>query len=733
MKTFHFRLSTSRSNSTINARQLRLQPANQSQQTQYASLPLPTSSNYLETQRNALNDCSMDQQPSMIESNMNGIATIATVNMADAGGTATAMACNYKNCTISGSLNCNRSVRRSDIVFQTPQHTRIKREPDHSSILAPSRNQFSRPSHRAEINIGRQALDVEKEATNAILPPPLFDESLISSNTLPLLPNDSIRQIKSRRHHRTIPRHFTISASPSVSADPPPTNNVPSAKGSKPNDDHNKISPSICASASAPSSSSSSSAAAIAVASNKKLICQCPVQHVPMTYMGSNHLNLTRNQSNDMLLTTLAKNVAKSASFTSSPSSSSTVAQCYQRNSASGLLSAAPSTSRSQSISSGQSNSMQLPKTPVKIPTISKQIGNNEFDTIMPSMAGQMAADGKDMPSSNSGVALSKIELMPEEIKPTPIIANSDMFASSPFPIQFIESMGKNKEMVSTERNPVLPPKMYKMNGSSHHNQSQQQQQQQPQPPPHSQLSQQQQTPSSRIHTISKPIGGTRGKSPSRDKSLLLSAAPASDIRSHSNQNSKTTNYPTTNFAMLPNTNHYTLPKPTSAKMSLSSTINDVVNKVPSIVNIPMSYQRTGKPNKGHSPNESKSLSSTSSTFANMDYRSMTSHTKSIGGTTAANQTKTEDKPLPVCTTYTNCSNPKEHFLPNDTSLDDDYLSECENCKSAHGSRYYLDEENDEQPQETMTLQRKMDEKEDEQTYYRTSSTLPTNTKQKTT
>lgn len=66
--------------------------------------------------------------------------------------------------------------------------------------------------------------------------------------------------------------------------------------------------------------------------------------------------------------------------------------------------------------------------------------------------------------------------------------------------------------------------------------------------------------------------------------------------------------------------------------------------------------------------------------------------------------------------------------------MDDDYLSECENCKSAHGSRYYLDEEHIDQPQETMTLQRKMDEKEnDEQPYYRTSSTLPTNTKQKTT
>lgn len=95
------------------------------------------------------------------------------------------------------------------------------------------------------------------------------------------------------------------------------------------------------------------------------------------------------------------------------------------------------------------------------------------------------------------------------------------------------------------------------------------------------------------------------------------------------------------------------------------------------------------------------------------------------------------EKPLPVLTTSTNCVNPKEHFLPNEGSLDDDYLSECENCKTAgHGSRYYLnDEELDElPPQETMTLQRKMMNENDEndvQNYYRVSSTLPSSTNKK--
>ncbi|XP_054081730.1 mucin-12 isoform X2 [Zeugodacus cucurbitae] len=90
-------------------------------------------------------------------------------------------------------------------------------------------------------------------------------------------------------------------------------------------------------------------------------------------------------------------------------------------------------------------------------------------------------------------------------------------------------------------------------------------------------------------------------------------------------------------------------------------------------------------------------------------------------------------KHLPVCTTSKNCHNPKEHFLPNDTSLDDDYLSECENCKIAQSAKYFLNaEEVEATPQETMTLQRKsMDDnkEEQEQAYYRISHTLPTNPK----
>lgn len=66
----------------------------------------------------------------------------------------------------------------------------------------------------------------------------------------------------------------------------------------------------------------------------------------------------------------------------------------------------------------------------------------------------------------------------------------------------------------------------------------------------------------------------------------------------------------------------------------------------------------------------------------------------------------------------------------------DDYRSECENCKSATGSRYYLDNEDElvTSLHETMTLHRRPDEATSSATpqYYRTSLTLPTNTRQRT-
>ncbi|KZC03844.1 Integral membrane protein DGCR2/IDD, partial [Dufourea novaeangliae] len=65
----------------------------------------------------------------------------------------------------------------------------------------------------------------------------------------------------------------------------------------------------------------------------------------------------------------------------------------------------------------------------------------------------------------------------------------------------------------------------------------------------------------------------------------------------------------------------------------------------------------------------------------------------------------------------------------------DDYRSECENCKSATGSRYYLANEDElvTSPHETMTLHRRPDETASATTpqYYRTSLTLPISTRQR--
>ncbi|XP_029169904.1 uncharacterized protein LOC114939681 isoform X2 [Nylanderia fulva] len=81
--------------------------------------------------------------------------------------------------------------------------------------------------------------------------------------------------------------------------------------------------------------------------------------------------------------------------------------------------------------------------------------------------------------------------------------------------------------------------------------------------------------------------------------------------------------------------------------------------------------------------------------------------------------------------TYT-CSMQALPTLHDDT---DDYRSECENCKSATGSRYYLDNEDElvTSLHETMTLHRRPDETTSATPqYYRTSLTLPTSTRQRT-
>lgn len=209
---------------------------------------------------------------------------------------------------------------------------------------------------------------------------------------------------------------------------------------------------------------------------------------------------------------------------------------------------------------------------------------------------------------------------------------------------------------------------------------------------------------------------------------------------------------------------------------SSRSVLNDVVNKVPSVIMLPISHQPNGSQvmknvamtpstsliksssknnllNDGceaeagsacHSQNSTLKRSKSKKEVINSNEKVISSKGSTASGGHVPHEkarcdsaSGKSDKQLPVLTTTNNCTNPKEHFLPSETSLDDDYLSECENCKTAGtGSRYYLDDEElDELPlQETMTLQRKLmneNDENDQQNYYRVSSTLPTNTNKK--
>jgi len=284
------------------------------------------------------------------------------------------------------------------------------------------------------------------------------------------------------------------------------------------------------------------------------------------------------------------------------------------------------------------------------------------------------------------------------------------------------------------------------------------------------------------VYTLSKSSLSTPRKehydlSKTSPPSLTLPPSPVSHMHSHekSNKINSSTFYPFQN-------NHatYTLPKLVTGKTSLNSQISNVVSKVPSVISIPppqtlqSSHVRlkeannNAKDTKDHKTSSSsstskfnrskKSMSSTISqcqmpsypkhsiqsstdtqtnksktTYSTTTTSSTTTNSSSSSSSSTTSSSQTATKHLPVCTTSKNCLNPKEHFLPNDTSLDDDYLSECENCKIAQSSKYYLDSTlNDMTPQETMTLQRKsLDENKDDQdqSYYRTSHTLPTNSK----
>lgn len=158
--------------------------------------------------------------------------------------------CNYKNCTINKPICCNLSTSA------TPQF------------------------ESRDVNNYQYQADSAMESNNdnklsTILPPPLFDESTRLCNNI----CDQMRTPSSRRQHRTIPRHFTATTEP-----------ISMGTLHKSSRTSNET----------PKKSSTS------INKNKKLICQCPVQHVPMTYMGSKQVNTSRDQQNEVFLSTLS-------------------------------------------------------------------------------------------------------------------------------------------------------------------------------------------------------------------------------------------------------------------------------------------------------------------------------------------------------------------------------------------------------------------------------------------
>lgn len=160
--------------------------------------------------------------------------------------------CNYKNCTINKPICCNLSATA------TPQfESRDVQNFQYQTDSVDSSNDHKLPT---------------------ILPPPLFDENTRSCNNAG--GGDQLRTPSSRRQHRTIPRHFTATSEP-----------ISMGTLHKSNRTSNET----------PKKSSSAS-----INKNKKLICQCPVQHVPMTYMGSKQVDTSRDQQNEVFLSTLS-------------------------------------------------------------------------------------------------------------------------------------------------------------------------------------------------------------------------------------------------------------------------------------------------------------------------------------------------------------------------------------------------------------------------------------------
>lgn len=570
----------------------------------------------------------------------------------------------------------------------------------------------------------------------------------------------------SRRYHRTIPRYFAV-------ADPLQVVNV------KPKSSSN--------------SNSSSTEAATTSKINKKPMCQCPIQHVPMSYMGSNanaNANAFLSGAGKLFATASSGNNACALSPNTGTRHASTLAYGQRAKSATNLQQQQHSQEMLNTSVGGTRNPCSHEP---KIATISKQVGDElqphqshvtsgSVSSIIPPPPLQHHEDVSAPPivlgrvqkrSSSSSNAAERVRSTSSSGRSTSSSAGN----SSQVGVDVLSSVYLNRKVdaylsltqkqqqhfynqqheqqaqqPNDQSNPTLPPKLYKSltnlksatttataistatSGSNSNNNN----------------------AVATIYTLSKSTNNSVHLR--KEQTPTLTLPPASPSASCSEKSSGKINSST--FYPLAN-NHvtYTLPKHISGKISLNSTINSVVSKVPSVISIPPLENNN---EKSSAINKSTTLpkilrvkrdsdKTTTSTTTSTMVTTVTTATSNSGMSVAhcqmpsypqltakvqSSRGGTPSKQLPVCTTSKNCLNPNEHFLPNDTSLDDDYLSECENCKIAQSAKYYLDAElsggnaTSSTPQETMTLQRKSLEETKEEphdSYYRSSHTLPSN------
>lgn len=653
--------------------------------------------------------------------------------------------CTLQNCELNANTTtssfCNLSTGRSPScsLRQLPKEVQTSNQSIATvSNNVPNNNQVV--LDRITSMSATSVVDQRPQNASAILPPPLFSSESASRETVLAVPtgtngavigggsvsNEIPKTPSSKRYHRTIPRH--LSGVDSIMPSTATNTGGSQSEGQSPG--------------------------------GKKASCQCPVQHVPCSYMGS-QLNSSQQPPSNLFLSTLttklnnvaAKQNVKSMSpkiqtiskqentpptIFNTPTNYEMVAQHSLRRMKPSLL----------KLEAAHPNSiMQTPNKKIHA-IVSKQGHGNDHKVETVLLHHQ---EPKPILKSNHNKSVNSIL----EAKDDPLM--------SAYPMTMIETVSKK-----VEPNPVLPPKLYKSihkqgGGTSTGNF----------------MNQLQQTPrhdsyysNSKIHTITRPsetaqfsILSDRNSTQMsslrfRHKTVLSSTSLPRTESAHSGVDKLTTfssKPPMSGQSTIVQYGNNTLPK--NGKNASGSRITEVVNKVPSVITLPhpqsgtlrstVSYTSIDSSNgaggvhQQSQPSRSKSHSpattpKTPSTPTNPHRLSSHNNDSSNGnggsGVFYSTKAGKSEKPLPVLTTSTNCTNPKQHFLPNDTSLDDEYLSECENCKTAHGSRYYLDEEEIEETRETMTLQRKIMpeiENDEQQNYYRVSSTLPTNTSKK--